>query len=129
MTHVVLACSDLMTSSRLELIDGLDVRVERTADGVRRALAELPEATLVVDLPAFPELLRELAAENALPAHGSVAFGPHIHEELLDAAREFAQVVSPRGATVRALRDQVERARSRAQASPNVANVPESETR
>lgn len=129
MIDVVLACNDLMTSSRLELIEGLRVRVARNEAAVRAGLAELPDATLVVDLPAFPELLATLSAEDALPTRGSVAFGPHIHEDLLAAAREFAQVVAPRGATVRALREQVQRARSRAEASPSAADVAESETR
>lgn len=126
MIPVVLACTDLMTSSRLELAAGLAVKLARTEGAVRTALAERPDATLVVDLAAFPDLVERLAADAELPAGGCVAFAPHVHEDLLEAARAHAQVVAPRGATMRALADQVARARSRMDPSPSGADVPES---
>lgn len=125
MIPVVLASRDLMTTSRLELVDGLDVVVARTDDAVDAALVTRADATLVVDLPAFPDLLARLAEAGQLPSHGVIAFAPHIHEDLLDTARPFAQLVAPRGATMRALRDQVDRARLRAKTSPTAADVPE----
>lgn len=126
MIPVVLACRDLMTSSRLELVEGLDVVVVGTDAAIDDALVARPDATLVVDLPAFPDLLARLAAAGTLPTGGSIAFAPHVHEDLLDTARPFAQLVAPRGATMRALRDQVDRVRVRAKTSPTTPDVPES---
>ena len=125
MIPVVLASRDLMTTSRLELVEGLDVAVVGSDGAIDAALAARPDATLVVDLPAFPALLERLAGADALPTHGIVAYAPHIHEELLDTARPYAQLVAPRGATMRALRDQVDRVRLRAGASPTAGDVAE----
>lgn len=125
MIPVVLASRDLMTTSRLELVEGLDVVVARSDDAVDAALAARRDATLVVDLPAFPGLLARLHDAEALPHGGAIAFAPHIHEDLLETARPFAQLVAPRGATMRALRDQVDRVRLRAGTSPTGDDVAE----
>lgn len=124
MKRVLLACPDLMTSSRLELLEGVEVR--RFSDEARliAALEADPEAFVVIDLPAFPDLAERLAAVDAPTCAGVLGFAPHIHEELLEHNRQFADLVSPRGAVVRSLVAQLERVRER-RASPTPGPVPE----
>ncbi|MCW2955153.1 MAG: hypothetical protein JWO69_22 [Thermoleophilia bacterium] len=125
MLRVLLACRDLMTSSRLELLEGVDVRRFSSEERLMEALRADPEAFVVVDLPAFPELPAQLAqGDDAPPAAGVLAFAPHIHEELMDSARPYADLVAPRGATVRSLVAQLERIRER-RASAARGPVPE----
>lgn len=112
MTAVLLACRDLMTSSRLELVADLDVRRFADEERLLAELAQDPSAVVVVDLAAFPELPR-LLRERDTPVGGIVAFAPHIHEALLDQARPFADVVAPRGAAANGLARLVAQARER----------------
>jgi hypothetical protein len=115
-THVpdtLLACRDLMTSSRLELSEGLDVRRVTTRERLVEELAQAPDAVVVVDLTAFADLPEWLAGVDAPQCGGVVAFAPHVRVDLMDAARPYADLVAPRGATVRSLAEQVRRARER----------------
>jgi hypothetical protein len=116
MTVVLLACSDLMTASRIELAEGVDVARFNDATRLRERLSEVPDAAVVVDLDSFPELPRELRVAGF---DGTiVAFAPHVRTELLDAARSDCDLVAPRGAVVKDLARQVERARSLRAAGP-----------
>jgi hypothetical protein len=120
-TIVVLACRELMVASRLELAAGVEVRRAGDDAAVRERLAQaLEEAgpqddgvAVVVDLVGFPELPRTIRSWHDLGGAGAVpvvAFAPHVREDLLDAAREHADVVAARGAVVKDLARQVGRA-------------------
>jgi CheY-like chemotaxis protein len=90
---VVLLSRDLMTASRAE---GAALRQQiplRTVGGVEQAVAactEAPVALVIVDLTTasldVAGLVEQLKQGNLVPS--IVAFGPHVHEAALAAARE-----------------------------------------
>ncbi len=108
MTTVLLACRDLMTSSRLELAAGVDVVRAGSEDRLDEELQSHPDAVVVVDLTAFADVPGRIRASE--PDRVIVAFAPHVHEDLLDAAREHADLVVPRGSVMQGLDRQVRRA-------------------
>ena len=90
---VVLLSRDLMTSSRVE---GAALRQQislRTVGGVEQAVAECsdkPVALVIVDLAtASLDVAGLVEGLKQLPSAPSiVAFGPHVHEAALAAARD-----------------------------------------
>lgn len=113
MTLALLACRDLMTASRLELAEGVEVRSMGSEERLLELLEQHPNAFVVIDLTAFSDLPERLARSGAPACAGVVAFGPHVQEELLEAARPHADVVAARGAVVRNLAAQLQRAAER----------------
>jgi hypothetical protein len=94
-----LACTDLLTASRFVDEPGLSVRTLRSQGPADAAAAALPGVWLV-DLSAFPNLprvLRELHGE----ATWTIGFAPHVAEAVLEAGRQWCDVVVVRGAVVR----------------------------
>lgn len=104
--RVVVACGDLMVSSRLDA-PGLDVRRCRTEAAVTAARGEDPDAVWVIDLETFGGLPAALHGDTAFTGR-IVAFAPHVRTDLIDAARETCDAVFPRGAVVRGFGSVVE---------------------
>lgn len=96
--HVVVACPDLMTASRFSA-ENVDVTVGRT-DAQALEHVERGATTCLVDLAAFPDLPRQLRE-----LHGGtvriVGFAPHVQMDVLEAGKEFCDLVVPRGAAVK----------------------------
>ncbi|MCB0878398.1 MAG: hypothetical protein KDC46_05390 [Thermoleophilia bacterium] len=111
MTLVLLACKDLMTVSRLELAGGVDVRRFSDDDQLLAAIADAPDAVIVVDLTAAPHLPAKVRSSDLGTDVAMLAFAPHVQEELMDAAREFADLVVPRGSVMKGFDRQVRRAK------------------
>lgn len=105
-TTVLLACTDLMTASRLDAAQ-VDVRTCRDEQALLGALREQPGAIVVVDLQGFPHLPQRLREEGF--SGPIAAFAPHVREDLLEQARSHADEVLPRGAVVKRFPDLVER--------------------
>ena len=116
---ILLACRDLMVASRLELQADVEVRRIGDPESLFAALNERPHSVVVVDLMAFPSLPAELASEHAPSCAAVIAFAPHVHVDLLEEARPFADLVVPRGAVVKSLTSQVDRALERRAARGN----------
>jgi hypothetical protein len=101
-----------MTASRLEGTEGLDVR--RISSEARlfdqfESIESSESVVVVIDLTAFPNVPERLLEED-FREHAIIAFAPHVQEELLEAARPSVDLALPRGAVVKRLRTQVERA-------------------
>jgi DNA-binding NarL/FixJ family response regulator len=93
MTRVVLFSSDLMVVSRVEGAArnaGMSLQSVATIDALLSHCAATDVALLIVDL-STPSLdvaaLVDSVKKGRAPAPAIVAFGPHVHESLLSAAR------------------------------------------
>ena len=62
--------------------------------------AEAPAGLCLIDLMALPDLPRQLREDGRFPRLPIVGFAPHVHVELLEAAREWCDESLPRGAVV-----------------------------
>ena len=90
---VVLLSSDLMGMSRVEGAArqaGLDLRFLSSVDAVADFCASRPVALLLIDLSTprldMTALMRRLRSDAAGHVPRTIAFGPHVHEEALEAA-------------------------------------------
>src|SRR4051812_18761588 len=101
---IVLLSTDLAVQSRVEgaaLSHGKQLRVAASASQVAEIYGAEPAEVIIVDLATsateVQELISHLRAGELAPTK-VVAFGPHVHEEKLAAAREAGcDVVISRG--------------------------------
>jgi DNA-binding response OmpR family regulator len=101
MNALLLTC-DLMVVSRVEgaaTRNGLKVHTLSTVEQAVEYMAREPAAVLLVDLASQSVGVRELVDEVRRAGSEKtciIAFGPHVHEERLNAARQAGcdQVVS-----------------------------------
>ena len=75
---------DLMARSRIDAaagVAGVDVRYVRSFDEIRSALAERPARAVLVGMAAtrrpWPEVVRQIRADEATRGLYVLAFGPH----------------------------------------------------
>jgi len=91
---VVLLSTDLAVQSRVEgaaLSRGKQLRVAGSIAQVSEICAEATAELLIVDLATCSAVVPDLVAQLLTSQCGStkvIAFGPHVHEEKLAAARE-----------------------------------------
>jgi DNA-binding response OmpR family regulator len=92
--NVLLLSGDLMVASRVEGAAariGLSLRTVSTDDQAATACANQPNGLLIVDLStAGLDVAALIAGLTAMADRRpkTIAFGPHVHESLLSAARE-----------------------------------------
>jgi DNA-binding response OmpR family regulator len=92
--NVVLLTSDLMVSSRIEgaaIRSGVDLRAAPDAQAALQACLERSPDKLIIDLATRPldvvQLIDTVKREvDSAPL--IIAFGPHVHEQLLASARQ-----------------------------------------
>ncbi|VAX39899.1 hypothetical protein MNBD_PLANCTO03-2128 [hydrothermal vent metagenome] len=99
---ILYLCADLLWATRVKSSAedlGISARPVRTLEMLEARLADSDVRGLIVDLEAGPvgiELIGRVAGDAAIPV---VAFGPHVAEAALEAAREAgADRVLARGA-------------------------------
>jgi hypothetical protein len=102
-----------MTASRLELSEGVDVVRITDPETLLARVERSPDAVVTVDLTAYPELPAAVRAAVGGQRIAVLAFAPHVQEQLLEGAREHADLVVPRGAVMRSLAAQAARAAER----------------
>src|SRR5688572_23919067 len=91
--NVVLLTNDLMVSSRVEgaaLWTGIDVRIVTSAEAAVQSCVERPPDKLIIDLGTLSLDVAELVAQVKRGSGNCpqiIAFGPHVHAELLANAR------------------------------------------
>jgi DNA-binding NarL/FixJ family response regulator len=90
--NVVLLSADLMTQSRIEAAArrcGLALRSTFDSESLLAKCAKPPAALVIVDLTlATVDIASVVSQLRSLPGAGPavIAFGPHVHQALLDAA-------------------------------------------
>jgi DNA-binding response OmpR family regulator len=102
--QVVLLSTDLMVVSRVQgaaARTGASVRVAADVPAAAKLHGDLPADLVIADLATSPLAIDSLISQlkaNAKPPARVVAFGPHVHEEWLAAARAAGcDVVMARG--------------------------------
>jgi hypothetical protein len=98
MIRVLVACPDLMTSSRFSG-EGIDVVVAGRIEKVWATFEQGVDVVLI-DLPSFPELAEQMRGRVGAEGPAILGFAPHVHEGLLEAAKAWCDRVYPRGAIV-----------------------------
>jgi DNA-binding NarL/FixJ family response regulator len=90
--HVVLLCSDLATSSKLSAAatrQGLTLAVAFSVEALLKNSAAQPTGLVILDLSFAGLVVADALARLRslpLPPGAVIAFGPHVHENLLAAA-------------------------------------------
>lgn len=101
MSEAIVVCRDLMTASRLTAEGVVVTRCSSADAALSAARTAEPGTPVFVDVTAFATVPGLLRAGDGLPSLHVIAFAPHVQEELLQQAREHADLVLPRGAVVK----------------------------